>query len=264
MLQASHIVLTLGGTAVLRDVSLEVRPGEILAVIGPNGAGKSSLLNVLSGAQQPDQGQTTLDGVALADWRPADLARRRAVMPQAPNLSFPFRVLDVVLLGRSPHAGCAERSEDLSAAKEALRETDASHLAERNYLTLSGGERQRAQLARVLAQIWSSDGDGRDGAEARYLLLDEPTNNLDIAHQQAMMITARRLADAGEGVLAVLHDPNLAVSFADRICVLSQGRVTAEGRPDDIMTQDLFETVFGLRVALLHHPGNGRKVMVPA
>lgn len=264
MLAARDIEVTLGGAPVLQGVSLALAPGEVLAVIGPNGAGKSTLLHVLSGALKPWRGAVSLDGRALPDWNSKALARRRAVLGQSPSLTFPFRVLDVVLLGRSPHAGRSRRESDLAIAEAALRETDTLHLAARAYTTLSGGERQRVQLARVLAQVWPEMPEESGGEGPRYLLLDEPTNNLDIAHQLDLMATARRFAARGHGVLAVLHDPNLAALNADRICALRDGRLLAEGPPDAIVTPTLFKDAFGVDASIAVHPDSGRPVMLPA
>lgn len=267
MLAALNLRYHYGAKPILSDVSLPIRPGEVLAVIGPNGAGKSTLLHLLSGTIKPQSGEVSLDGRPLRQWRPVDLAKRRAVLPQTPLLNFPFRVLDVVLLGRSPFAGQAARQEDLRIAAAALHEADAVHLAERIYPTLSGGERQRVQLARVLTQVWpaacDTAGEGSGKHESLYLLLDEPTNNLDIAHQQTTLASARRLTDHGHGVLAVLHDPNLAAFYADRVCILKDGEIMAEGIPDTVITERNFEAAFGLRVTVMRHPGNGRAVMVP-
>lgn len=262
MLAASDIYLSLGGAPILRGLSIALRPYEFVAVIGPNGAGKSSLMNVLSGVMEADDGDVTLDGCHLSNWRPEALACRRAVMPQTPTLSFPFNALNVVLLGRSPYVGSSSRRLDLQVAEAALEETGALHLVERIYPTLSGGERQRVHLARILAQIWPTETEKEPAS--RYLLLDEPTNNLDIAHQHAMMATASRFAKAGYGVLAILHDPNIAAIYADRICVLDAGRIVADGPPETIITPTLLERTFGLRVTVMLHPEHGRPVMLPA
>ncbi len=263
MLRASGIKVSIGRATILRGVSLDVRPGEVVAVIGPNGAGKSTLLHVLSGARAPDDGVASLDGLPLERWRPHDLALRRAVLPQTPLLTFPFRVFDVVLLGRSCHAGRSSQHDDIEIAESALKQVDMVHLAERIYPTLSGGERQRVQLARVLAQVWRQSGANGEAGDTRYILLDEPTNNLDIGHQQTIMETARRFAADGFGVLAILHDPNLAAIHADRICVLSNGALVADGPPSAVMTQDLLQSIFNLPVAVLHHPENGRPIFFP-
>lgn len=263
MLIADDVHVTLAGAPVLRGVSLYVAPGELVAVIGPNGAGKSTLLHVLSGATPHDAGAVRLDGGALAAWSSRALARRRAVLPQDSPLGFPFRVAEVVMLGRSPHAGRSSRSRDRAITAAALRETHIEHLAERRYPTLSGGERQRVQLARVLAQVWP-EPDSREGGErGRYLLLDEPTNHLDLAHQQAILTSALRFAATGSGVLAVLHDPNLAAIYADRICVLEGGELVADGPPGAVLDETLLERTFGVRAQVVSHPRNGRPIMLP-
>jgi iron complex transport system ATP-binding protein len=252
MLAATDLCVALGGRAVLDRVSLAVRPGAVLAVLGPNGAGKSTLLRAFSGLLRPQAGAVTLDGRPLRSWTPRELARRRAVLPQEAQLAFPFRVHEVVMLGRSPHAGACRPSDHLRAIDAAMRATDVAGLADRPYPTLSGGERQRVQLARALAQIWRTEGSPAAGA--RYLLLDEPTNNLDLRHQDAVLTTARRLAADGVGVLAILHDINLAAAFADRICLLKRGRVVAEGPTAAIVAEAPLAETFDVSVTVLRHP----------
>ena len=252
MLQASGIRVTLGGTQVLSDVSVAVGPSEVVAVLGPNGAGKSTLLAVLSGAQRAFSGRVDFAGRPLGDWPPHALARQRAVMAQHSQLGFPFRVLEVVLLGRCPHAGESSRAEDLTAAEAALAEAEADHLVDRVYTTLSGGEKQRVHLARVLAQIGYPPPVGTDCRSA--LLLDEPTSSLDPAHQHTTLATARRAAARGVGVVAVLHDLNLAAMYADRIVMLNDGHLAAEGPPSDVLTEDTVAAVFGLPVHVTRHP----------
>lgn len=156
--------------------------------------------------------------------------------------------------GEGPHAGRSDRQTDARIV--------AAALAERLYPTLSGGERQRAQLARVLAQIWPGD-EGRED-DARYLLFDEPTNNLDIACQQRVLETACRFAGRGNGVVAVLHEPNLAARHADRIVVLVAGAVLAEGPPGEILTEDIMHDAFGVHATIQLHPASGRPYMLPA
>jgi len=262
MLRADGISVRYGTAEVLRGPSLAVTPGEVLAVLGPNGAGKSTLLAVLAGTLRPHRGEASLEGRALADWSPRVLARRRAVLPQASELAFGFHALEVVLLGRSPHAGRATRDDDFAVAEACLREAGVAHLAQRVYTTLSGGERQRVQLARVLAQIdFPSDGSPRG---PRYLLLDEPIASLDLAHQHATLQTARRAAARGIGVLAILHDLNLAALYADRLVVLSGGCLAAEGTPQAVLTEDLVREVFDLPVHVARHPTRGCPQITPA
>jgi iron complex transport system ATP-binding protein len=252
MLVARDIDVTLGRAPVLRGVGLALAPGEVLAVLGPNGAGKSTLLAVLSGAEAPDAGWVGLDDRPLAAWAPAALARRRAVLPQHSELVFAFTAFEVALLGRSPHAGRSSRARDLAAVVWALTEAEVAHLADRVYTTLSGGERQRVQLARVLAQIGPLGPEAPDAA--RYLLLDEPTSSLDLAHQHATLAAARRAASAGVAVLVVLHDLNLAAMYADRLLVLSAGRIAAEGGADAVLSEALVADVFDLEVRVTRHP----------
>jgi iron complex transport system ATP-binding protein len=266
MLAASGIGVTLGGNRILDNVSLRAEPGKVLAVLGPNGAGKTTLMNVLTGALRPDAGSVTLAGTPLSSWSRPDLARRRAVLPQHSELSFPFPVLEVVLMGRSPHARTSSRQRDLAVARAALRECGTGHLEERIYTTLSGGERQRVHLARALAQIWAGDGDG-DAARCcldRYLLLDEPTSSLDLAHQHAALEIARRLAADGAGVVAILHDLNLAAMYADQVCMLRSGRVHAYGTPQAVIRPESIAAVYGVTASVIPHPTRNCPLVIAA
>lgn len=251
MLQALDVGVWLGGKTILDAVSLSLRPGEVLAVLGPNGAGKSTLLRVLAGSLTPQVGQALLDERPLEDWQRPELARRRGVLPQASQIAFGFRAFEIVLLGREPYAGQSARENDLAVAEAAMREADVLHLAERRYATLSGGEQQRVQLARVLSQVWVEEA----SATERYLLLDEPTSSLDLAHQHATLTLARRWAGRGVGVLAVLHDINLAAMYSDRVCILKAGCLEAEGSPDAVIAEDTVARCFDLQVIVARHPG---------
>jgi iron complex transport system ATP-binding protein len=256
MLAARGIGITRGARRILDQVSVTVAPGEFLAIIGPNGAGKSTLLHVLAGSLAPDDGTVELNGRALSSLPARDLARRRAVLTQSPSLAFSFTALQLVLIGRSPHMGSHPGRADLRAAAAAMKETGIAHLAERSYLTLSGGERQRVHLARVLAQLHSEE------AGDRYLLLDEPTNNLDLGHQHLALAAARRMTDEGVGIAAILHDPNHAVAYADRILVLHRGRTYAEGAAADMMNERLMSDVFDVTARVLREPGRDRPYIV--
>ncbi|HBC53595.1 MAG TPA: heme ABC transporter ATP-binding protein [Alphaproteobacteria bacterium] len=258
MLAAVDIDLALDGHRILDSVSLGLRAGEFVAVLGPNGAGKSTLLAILSGIRKPDAGDVTLDGRPLFSWAPQALARKRAVLPQFSELNFGFRALEVVQLGRTPHTGQSSRKRDLDVAFAALEATEAAHLADRIYPTLSGGEKQRVQLARILAQLdlpapieRSPD---RATDQARYLLLDEPIASLDPAHQHATLKIARNAARQGAGVLAILHDFNLAAMYADRLVLMHRGQVAAIGDAASVLTPALIDTVFNLAVEVITHP----------
>lgn len=246
-LEGSCLAFRIGGKALVEDVSLIVAPGEIVAIVGANGAGKSTLLRLLSGDARPERGSVTLQNKPLSQWHKRDLARSRAVLPQTSLLGFGFSALEVVLMGRSPHIQGIERPADYAIARAALAAARVEHLAERSYLTLSGGEQQRVQLARVLAQIWEDTG-------ARYLLLDEPTNNLDLAHQHVTLAIAADFARHGVGVIAILHDLNLAAQYADHVLVMSAGRALAYGRPNTVFTPALIREAFDMAVTILPHP----------
>lgn len=252
MLEVREIRVELGKANVLYDISLSIEPGEFVAVVGPNGAGKSTLLSVLSGALVPHEGYASLDGRSLVRWAPRALACKRAVLAQHAELSFSFRVLEVAMLGRSPHFGASGRERDLEVVQASLVETGVDHLADRMHTTLSGGERQRAHLARVLAQIGFPSTE--EHVAGRYLLLDEPTSSLDPAYQHATLATARRAAGLGIGVLAILHDLNLAAMYSDRIVALRGGRMIAAGPPHEVLTEKVIRRVFEIPVRVVLHP----------
>jgi len=259
MIEARQISVKLGRRPVLHDVSVGIAPGEVVSLLGPNGAGKSTLLSVLAGGLRPEQGDVTLDGIPMAQFDAAALAGRRAVFSQQQGLNFGFRVREVVALGRSGQLG---RGDDEEAIDAALEETGAAHLAGRSFQALSGGERQRVHLARVVAQIWP--GENPSAEAGRFLLLDEPTNNLDMAHQHGMLTLARTLAQRGVGVLCVLHDPNLASLYSDRVVLMENGRIQASGTPREVLRSDLLEAVYGLAVNVLDHPSRNCPHIIPA
>ncbi|MFF2454644.1 heme ABC transporter ATP-binding protein [Isoptericola sp. NPDC058082] len=251
LLQVRAATVRVEGATLLDTVDVDVPVGEVLVVVGPNGAGKSTLLSVLAGDRRPDEGAVTLDGAPVAAVRPAELARHRGVLLQENQVSFPFRVVDVVRMGRAPWRGTdAEDRDDLVVA-DALDDADVTHLAARRYPTLSGGEKSRASYARVLAQ------------EPRLLLLDEPTAALDVRHQERVLARAREHARAGGAVVVVLHDLALAAAWADRVLVLAGGRVAAHGAPADVLTTALLTDVYDHPVDVLPHPVTGALLVLP-
>ena len=228
------------GRPVLRGLDLALRAGDLVALLGPNDSGKTTLLRLLTGQPRPDRGSVSVAGRPVAEWRRDALARRVAVLPQQLELPAGFRVAELVEMGRAPHARSlfGSTAEDERAVRRALADADALDLAHRFADQLSGGERQRVLVAMALAQ------------EPELLLLDEPTLHLDLAHQVALLSAIRRLrAQRGLTVLAVLHDLNLAAAFAPRVVILAEGRVAADGPPDEVLTPALVERVFGVGVA---------------
>ncbi len=223
LLRAEAIEVRAGARPLIADVSLDLAPGELVAVIGPNGAGKSTLLGALAGDRPLAKGRVLLDDRPLAQWSKRDLAHRRAVLPQQSNVAFDFSGLQIAMLGLLAHRDRLSERQMRSLAEQVLDETEALSFADRPYTVLSGGERQRVQLARVLAQCDAGT------ATRPFLLLDEPITGLDLSHQHAALASARRRVDRGLGVLAVLHDLNMAARYADRVAIMEQGRVTALG-----------------------------------
>ena len=231
------LCLSYGDREVLSHIDMRLRPGERVCLVGPNGAGKSSLLRCLTGLAEPDAGSITLDGSALGDIDRATLSRRVSVVPGQVDLPFSMRVEEVVLLGRIPHehpltgAGDADRE----AALVAMTRVGIRHLYGRDVRELSMGERQLVLVAMALAQ------------DGRLLVLDEPTVHLDLRHQVGVLsLLARLAADDGLTVLAVLHDLPLAAHFFDRLVLLDQGRVIADGVPADVLTPQRIRDVYGV------------------
>jgi iron complex transport system ATP-binding protein len=252
MTYAAHgISVRIGSATLLDSVSLEVRAGEIVAIAGPNGAGKSTLIQALAGDRAPSAGTVTLEGRAVADWPRDELARRRAVMSADRAVAFAFTAEEVALMGRLPLHGGDPGDADREVIRELLTAVDCAHLAGRVYATLSTGERQRVQLARAVAQVIAIED---DAPSARFLLLDEPTSSLDPAHQHTAMRLLRQIAGAGRGVLAVLHDLNLAAAYADRVVLLRESRVIDSGTPSEVLRPDLLESVFDIPMLVIPHP----------
>ncbi len=237
----------------VRDISLSVAPGRLLAVVGPNGAGKTTLLRLLSGALVPQAGQVRLDARPLHKLHDRLRARALAVVPQSESSPFPVTVREMVGMGRYPHLGPWERAGSLDHAvvERALDRCAAGHLAERQLARLSGGERQRARIARALAQ------------EAPVLLLDEPTGGLDLRFRMELFHLLRELRADGLAVLVITHDLNLAARFADRLLLLDQGRARARGTPEEVLSGDTLEEVYEWPLRLVPHPGPGSDTGAP-
>jgi iron complex transport system ATP-binding protein len=245
LLHAANVSFRLGDRYVLRDVGLSLRSGEVVGVIGPNGAGKSTLLKVVSGLWKGAAGQITLCGQALSSYTPRQIARLIGQVGQSVSIDAPFSVRDIVLMGRNPYLGRfeIEKPRDRQIADDAMRVTHTLALADRAITTLSGGERQRAILARALAQ------------EPSILLLDEPTSNLDIRHQIDILATVQRLARQRRlGVLIAIHDLSLAARFCDRLILLHDGTIMAEGKPEEVLTPQHLDSAFAVQAQLYHDP----------
>lgn len=255
VIEVRDLALRRGKRTILDGLNLELAPGEFLGVLGPNGAGKSTLLAAICGELPLERGEVLFDGQPLAALPPRERATKLALLPQESSLHFPFTVFEVVRLGRIPHPPSAGRDERI--VEESLRAAGAWHLADRLYPNLSGGERQRVQFARVLAQLA-----GAPEGEPQALLLDEPTSSLDLEHQHGILRVAKDLCARGIGVIAILHDLDLAAAYADRLLLLRGGKVFAEGDPWEVLTEERVGEVFGVRATVLKHPHADRPLVV--
>jgi iron complex transport system ATP-binding protein len=256
MLSIENLVCRIGDRTIVDDISISFQPGRLHVIVGPNGSGKSTFLKAFSGEWTPAAGHVTYDGVGLSKFDRIDLARRRAVMTQLPELHFPLSVDEIVMMGRYPHFSFRPSARDRDVCRHVKRLLSIDELGDRDYLTLSGGERQRVQFARALAQVWETPHDG-----ARYLFLDEPVSSLDIHYQHQFLRLARSLVKENIVLIAVLHDLNLSLQYADRMVFMKHGRVVAEGARD-IVTAELVHRVFDVEARLLADPEGGRPVIV--
>lgn len=250
MLKAQNITLIREGRTILHGVTLTARPGAVTAIIGPNGSGKTTLLAALTGDLRPQGGALHLNGEDITRLSPRQLATRRAVLAQETQVAFPFTVAEILQLGIEAGTGPA----DPALIPRLLAEVDLADTAQRPIHALSGGERQRIHLARVLAQARRAVTE----AGPMWLFLDEPVASLDIAHQLMVMRRARRFATEGGGVLAVLHDLNLTSMVADRVLLLAEGRLLADGPPEQVLTDDLLSRAYRCPIRTNRSPANGR------
>lgn len=247
LLRAEDLYYSVSQRPLISAVSLQLNPGEMVALIGPNGAGKSTLLRLLSGFLAPARGRCLLDEHPLSDWPAQELSRRRAVMRQQAQLGFDWPVETVIAMGRAPW----ETRADSVPLRDIMQLTGCTPLARRSWRQLSGGEQQRVQLARALAQLWC------DGQPSGYLFLDEPASALDIYHQQHLLRLLQQLTrQAPLHVCMVLHDLNLAALWADRILLLHNGRLVSQGRPETVLQASTIARWYGAEVQVGIHPSS--------
>lgn len=248
-----------GGRPLVADATLDLARGTTTILIGPNGAGKSTLLKLLTGEIKPAGGEIRIAGEnlnAIPGWR---LACLRAVMAQHARLAFPFSVYEVASLGVDGIGRALTRQRREAIVAESLAAAGVIDLAGRRYQTLSGGEQQRVQFARVLCQLDA----GRSVAERQVLFLDEPIASLDLCHQLSLLDMARSIAARGVAVLIVLHDLNLAVTYADHLVVMDQGRIIAQGEPARTLDDALLRQVFKVDLTLSRAPAPGLPFLLP-
>jgi iron complex transport system ATP-binding protein len=249
MLTATNLTLTRDNRTILQGITLTARPEQVTAIIGPNGSGKTTLMAALTGDLPPTTGQITLNGNNIARLSPRHLAARRAVLAQETQVAFPFTVAEILQLGIEAGPG----PTDPALIPRLLAEVDLAGTAHRPIHALSGGERQRIHFARALAQARRPRGD----QGPMWLFLDEPVSSLDIAHQLMVMHRARRFADQGGGVVAVMHDLNLTAMSADHVILLAEGRLLAAGPPAEVMTDRLLSQAYRCGIRTGRTPAKG-------
>lgn len=235
--------ISFGERVILSDISATFEPARLCAIAGPNGAGKSTLLGIMAGLRDRYRGSCSYRGRDLRKWPRRAFARLVAVVPQSLSIEFPFTAEQVVMMGRTPFGhGIFEAPGDREAVERAMSITDTLAFRDRDFRSLSGGERQRVVLASALAQ------------SPEFLLLDEPTTFLDLKHQISIYRLLRAQCHEGIGVVTVTHDLNLAYTYADRVLLLNDGRVAADGSPQSVLTPEYVERIFDVRMTV-HAPG---------
>lgn len=252
-LRAKNLSFAYGKRAIISRLNLELKRHEVVGVVGPNGAGKSTIIKLLTRLLKPQGGEVTLAGRALGRIGRLELARNIAVVAQGSELPGNFIAQDIVMMGRTPHLGFmrAESQSDADIVQRAMQRTDTWNFRERHMADLSGGERQRVLLARALTQ------------EADYLLLDEPTNHLDLKYQAEVLRFVKLETFRGSGALVVLHDLNLAARVCDRVLLLDQGEVVAEGKPSEVFTETLIRRVYRTEADVFKQPDEDVPVIMP-
>jgi iron complex transport system ATP-binding protein len=249
MLKTNNITYSIGKKNILNNISADFLPGEFNMILGPNGSGKSSFLKIFSGEIDDYKGEIFYDEKNIKSSSKGLLAKKRAVMSQQPVLSFPLSVEEVIMMGRYPHFTFNPGKKDEHICEEVIHLMQLNTFREQNYLTLSGGEKQRVQFARMLVQIWEPPINGH-----RYLFLDEPLTSLDINYQQEFLKIAGSLSTKKTVLVAVLHDLNLALQYADKIYFLKEGELVAQGKPNEVLTEELIEQVFAVKANIIKNP----------
>lgn len=241
LLQAKNINFAYGNRKVLDNVSLSLGKGEVVSLLGPNGSGKSTLLKILLGFHHPHHGEVLLDGEILHRISPKKLAKRIAYVPQIHQIAFPYSVIEVVLMGRMPHQSLFTHYSkcDRQIALEALDKLAISHLQNRAYTEISGGERQLALIARALAQ------------GAKNFIMDEPVSGLDYGNQLRLLERIHQLAQDGYSFLKSTHFPEHALLISDRVILLGNGVIIAEGKPSEVITSENIQRLYGVEVDIL-------------
>lgn len=256
MLKGENISFKVDEKYLLHESAVAFEQGRFHVIMGANGAGKSTLLKLLAGDQKPSSGRILLLEKELNSYSKKELATKRAVLSQHYNITFPVSVNDVVLMGRYPYFSNTPTPSDLSICKEAMRMMDVFDLRERDYNTLSGGEAQKVQMSRVLSQIWEAKE-----KDEKLLFLDEPVSHLDIKYQHQLLKAAKQLCNQHTTVVAILHDINLSIAYADRILFMKQGKILFDTTDLSAVSTEMIHEVFDVSASILR-PENHKPVVI--
>ena len=241
-IKSENINLSYNNEEILKNLSLEIKQGEIVTLLGPNGAGKSSLLNIISGDTDANSGLVYYNNKDINKLTIQERAFIRSVMAQSQPIVFDFNVREIVEMGWLDRGNIKHANQFDRAIKMILNDCDIASLEFRKFNTLSGGEQRRVHFARTLLQLWRES----KSDEPRYLMLDEPTANLDLSHQIKMMKLIKKLSNEGVGILLILHDLNLAFKYSDKIAILKNGNMVSYGKPKDIVLSNILDDVYEL------------------
>lgn len=243
------IAVKYGKYKALDDISFEVGPGEVVSIIGPNGSGKSTIIKSIAQILQPVSGKIYVDGRDLSTIDITEVAKLIGYVPQNFHYLFYSNVMETVLLGRKPHIKWKVTQNDLDIVQKALENMGITSMAGKFMDELSGGEKQKVYIARTLAQ------------EPQLYLLDEPTSNLDLKHQiEVLEITKKLTKDQGASMIVALHDLNLALKYSDKVAIMQKGRLYAFGKPEDVLTVENINSVYGVE-AVVVESGYGRYIV---
>jgi heme transport system ATP-binding protein len=256
MLSVRNLEYRVGKKEILRGITTEFSPGTFHVIVGPNGSGKSTFLKTFSGELKPQHGEVIYDKQDVFSINKTELARKRAVLSQQAELHFPLSVEEIVMMGRYPHFAYKPTPNDHAICSDAMKNMDVEDLIDRDYLTLSGGEKQRVQFARVLAQL-----SGNGSEFQKYLFLDEAVSHLDLKHQHQLLNIAKAICSQGAVVIAILHDLNLSINYADRIVFMKQGKIVYDLGEGDSISSSIIKDVFDVDARIIS-PGNGHKPIV--
>ncbi|MBJ65962.1 MAG: heme ABC transporter ATP-binding protein [Rhodobiaceae bacterium] len=245
-IKSDEIFLYYNKKEILNNISLEIKEGEIITLLGPNGAGKSSLLNIISGDLNPDEGSVYYDNKEINRISIQERAFIRSVMAQSQPIVFDFNVKEIVEMGWLNRGDIKHANQLNNSLKKILIDCEIEDLELRKFNTLSGGEQKRVHFARTLLQLWRES----KSFDSRYLMLDEPTSSLDLSHQVKMMNQIKKLANNGVGVLLILHDLNLAFKYSDKIAIIKSGKMVSYGDPKKIIEDDLLSEVYEIPLTI--------------